>query len=143
MTFKELNAAILVVGAVAISGWVAMDALGSGAWQGPATGIAQTLVYAIFASIAFNIVAAIVMTILVSIVRGRQLKDERADERDREVASRSMRNAYFVASIGGALSLALVAWGPDNAVGAYALFGALMLAGATDSASRLYYYRFG
>jgi formate/nitrite transporter FocA (FNT family) len=105
--------------------------------------VSRTLLWAIAAMVVFNIVGTIVVTILVSIARREELKDEAADERDRAVQMRSMRNAYVALSIGAAGSLLLLALGFDPILAAYALFSALMLAGATDSASQLYYYRFG
>jgi len=51
--------------------------------------------------------------------------------------------AIVVLSTGAACTLLLLALGFDPVVAAYAPFTALMLAGATDSASQLYAYRFG
>jgi hypothetical protein len=143
MSYKEWNAGILLVASLLISAWVAYDATYAGTFGAPVAHLAQTLIYAILISIGFNIVAVIAVTIGVSIARREQFKDERADERDRAVAAKSMRNAYFALSIGGAATLAVLAWGPGGNLGVYALFAALMLANATDSASRLYYYRIG
>jgi hypothetical protein len=70
MTFKEMNAAVMLLGAVAISAWVLKDAIG-----GPTltlSAVATRLCWAILASIVFNIVAIIVFTILISIAQGRE-----------------------------------------------------------------------
>jgi hypothetical protein len=83
------------------------------------------------------------MSILVSIARREEFKDERADERDQAVGLRGMRNAYFVASIAGVVTLFCLAFGVNPGGAAYALFGGLMLAGVVDAASRLVYYRIG
>ncbi|WP_156460351.1 hypothetical protein [Devosia sp. Root635] len=139
MTFKEMNAGVMLLSAVVISAWVLMGALGDPGATVPE--VASRLGWAIVASVVFNMVAMIVFTILVSIVQGQELKDERADERDHAVGARAMRNAYIVASAGGAAAIFLWAFGLDFALGIYVLFGALMLAGATDAVSRLYYYR--
>jgi len=105
--------------------------------------VAARLCWAILASIGFNIVAVIVFTILISIAQGRELKDERADERDHAVGAKAMRNGYVVASASGAVTLLIWALGYDVTVGVYLLFFGLMLAGATDAVSRLVYYRIG
>lgn len=141
MTFKEMNAAVMLLGSVVISAWVLKDALGDPGLSLPA--VATRLCWAIGASIVFNIVATIVFTILISIAQGREMQDEPTDERDRAVGSKAMRNAYVVASVTGLVSLILWAVGYDVLVGVYVLFGGLMLSGATDGASRLFYYRVG
>jgi hypothetical protein len=143
MSYKEWNAGILLVASALISAWVAYDATVGGTLSAPVSQLAQTLIYAILISIGFNIAAVIVVTIVVSIVRREQFRDERADERDKAVTAKSMRNAYLALSVGGAVTLAMLAWGPGGTIPIYVLFAALMLANATDSASRLYYYRVG
>lgn len=143
MTYKEWNAAIMLTGAVLIGGWVAFDALAAAGWSAPVVEVARRLVWATLVMVGFNILATILVTVMVGIVWREQLKDERADERDRLVTARAMRNAYLVVSIGGALSLVLLAFGFEPAGAAYMLFAALVLAGATDAASQLVYYRLG
>jgi hypothetical protein len=143
MSYKEWNAGILLIASLLIGAWVAWDAFLGGTFAGPVSHLAQILIYAILVSIGFNIAAVIVVTILVSIVRREQFRDERADERDKAVTAKAMRNAYLALSIGGAVTLAVLAWGPGGTIPIYVLFAALMLANATDSASRLYYYRVG
>jgi hypothetical protein len=120
------------------------------AWDATHGGMATSLpeaawevIWAIGYSIGFNILAVIVGVIAVSILQREELKDERTDERDRMVNDRSMRNAYFVLSIG---VLGVLIWqglGLDAVLGPYALFGVSMLAGATFGVSQLYYYRMG
>jgi ABC-type polysaccharide/polyol phosphate export permease len=143
MTFKEWNAAIMLAGQALVTAWLVNDAMAARALERSVSEVSRTLMWATAAMVVFNIVATIIVTILVSVVRREALKDESADERDRAVAARSMRNAYVVLSIGAACSLLLLALGFEPVVTAYALFTALTLAGATDSASRLYAYRFG
>jgi hypothetical protein len=141
MTYKEWEAVVNILGAVVIGAWVIFEAVSD-----PATSVAEAaarLLWAILFVVLFNIAAMIVMTILVSIARGQEFKDERADERDRAVSLKGMRNGYVVASTIGALSLFPLAWGYDPAVAVYVLFGGLMLAGVVDAASRLVYYRIG
>jgi hypothetical protein len=142
MSFKEWTAVVQIVGVIVIGGWVVLDAFGGGA-AGPLAAVAMKLVWAIGAVIAFNIVAMIVTAILVSIAQRAELKDERADERDRSVAARSSRNGYMVTSIGAAAALLMVAFGLDPVIAIYALFVAPMLGGATDAVSQLVYYRIG
>ena len=143
MSYKEWNAGILLAASLLISAWVAWDAIVGGTFTAPVSHLAQTLLYAILISIGFNIVAVIVVTIIVSIVRREEFRDERADERDKAVTARAMRNAYLALSIGGAVTLAVLAWGPGGTIPIYVLFAALMIGSATDSASRLYYYHVG
>lgn len=141
MTYKEWNAVIMVAGAVAIAIWVTVDAL-----TNPVTDlqvIAARLVWAIGFTVLFNILAVIGMTIVVSIARRQEFKDERADERDVAISAKSMRNAYFVASITGLGALLIIASAADPAIAIYVLFGGLLLAGAVDAASRLVYYWLG
>lgn len=141
MTYKEMNAAVMLLGAVAISAWVLVTVL-----TGPEltlVELAQLLCWAIGISIVFNIVAVIMFTIVVSVIQRAELKDERADERDHAVAARSMRNAYFVVSIAGLLALIVWALGYQANIGVVVLFAGLMLGGAVDAASRVIYYRLG
>lgn len=141
MTYKEWEAAIMVLGAAVISIWVTYQAINSPLHQLDA--LAARLVWAIAYVVLFNIAATIVVTILISAARREEFKDERADERDRFVGARSMRNGYLICSIGGAGSLLLLAIGAEPTIAIYVLFGGLMLAGAADAVSRLYYYRVG
>ena len=141
MTFKEMNAAVMLLGAVVISAWVLKDAIGDPTLTLPA--MATRLCWAILASIVFNIVASIVFTILISIAQGREFRDEVADERDRLIGAKAMRNAYVVASLAGLAALIVWALGYEVTAGVYVLFGGLMLAGAVDAGSQLVYYRIG
>jgi hypothetical protein len=142
MSFKEWTAVVQVVGVILVGGWVALDAIGGGAAQ-PLAAVAMKLVWTIGAVILFNIVAIIIVAILVSIAQRAELKDEKADERDRWVATRSSRNGYVVTSIAAALALVAVAFGVEPVLAIYALFAAPMLGGATDAVSQLVYYRLG
>ncbi|WP_437669864.1 hypothetical protein [Sorangium sp. So ce131] len=143
MTFKEWNAAIMLTGQMMIAGWLVFDAVTTQGWDAPVSAVSQRLLWALLASVAFNVVATIVVTILVSVIRREQLKDERADERDKAILARSMRNGYLVLSSSGGAVLLLLALGGSPALGAYALLAALMLGGAADSISKLVYYRIG
>jgi hypothetical protein len=141
MTYKEMNAAVMLINAVVVSVWLAVQALGAPVRS--VAEVAQLMCWAIAISIVLNIVAVIVFTVLISIAQGDPLKHERSDERDHVVAAKAMRNAYIVASVGGLISLIVLAMGYEVAAGLYVLFGGLMLAGAIDGASRLVYYRVG
>jgi uncharacterized membrane protein len=140
MTQKELEAWVMVLSAIVISGWVAWDAVNGGV---PADlgAAARKMVWAIGYVIGFNIVAVIVGVIVVSIVSREVVRDERADERDLLVVNRSMRNGYFVLSIGVAGVLIWQALGLPAELGPYALFGISMLAGGVFAASQILYYR--
>jgi hypothetical protein len=141
MTYKELNAGVMILCGVGISAWVAWEAV-----TGPELSlesVAWRLLYAIGLNILINIAVMIVAAILISIAQRREMKDERADERDRDVTNRSMRNGYFALSIGGLAVIVLLALGVDANLATYALFGVLMIGGLLDPVSRLVYYRMG
>ncbi|MBL8597913.1 MAG: hypothetical protein JNL14_09275 [Devosia sp.] len=141
MTHKELEAWVMVLSAVVISGWVWWDATRNGV-PADVSGAAWKMVWAIGYSILFNIIAMIVGHILFGIFTGgRELADEKADERDRLINGRAMRNGYFVLSIG---VLGVLVWqglGLSAELGPYALFGISMLAGGIYALSQLVYYR--
>ena len=141
MSFKEWEAVVSIIAASLIGAWVVFEAL----TNPPATvaAVASRLLWAILYGVLINIAAMIVTAIFVSIARRAEFKDEAADERDKAVGMRAMRNGYVVASIAGIVSLFYLAFGFDPSVAAYVLFGGLMLAGVVDSASRLIYYRIG
>ncbi|MGV3490474.1 MAG: hypothetical protein ACO1OG_04050 [Devosia sp.] len=141
MTYKELNAAVMVVTSLAVAGWVWWQAMVDPAPDAQA--LAWRLLYAIGVNILINIAVMIIATIAVSIVQREELKDERADERDRIISDKSMRNGYFAVSIAGLGVIIGLALGYDATAAAYALFGALMLGGVIDPISRLVYYRIG
>ncbi|HZY69283.1 MAG TPA: hypothetical protein VFE52_11880 [Devosia sp.] len=143
MSQRELEAVVMVLSAVVISAWVGWDAAGGGV---PATlsAAAWKMVWAVGYSIGFNILAVIVGHIVFAIVtNGGKVDDERADERDRMIAARSMRNAYFVLSIGVAGVLIWQALGLPAELGPYALFGISQLAGGAFALSQIIYYRVG
>jgi len=141
MSYKEWEAVVNIIAALVIGAWVIFEAL----TNPPATVVvaASRLLWAILYGVLFTIAAMIVMSILVSIARREQFKDEKADERDKLVGLRAMRNGYVVASIAGVTSLLYLAFGSNAAEAAYALFFGLMLAGIVDAASRVLYYRIG
>lgn len=143
MSFKEWNAAVMLASAVAIGAWLMWDAASRQAWNEPAAEAARTMLWALLASIVINVVGMILVAIAVSVARREAMEDERADERDRSVGARSMRNAYGVLSAAGALVLVVSALGGSPAAALYLLMAGLLLAGATDAASRLVYYRIG
>lgn len=143
MSFKEWTAVGQLVGQVLIVGWLVWDALNGGATGLDINAIAVRLCWAIVAMIVLNIVLTIVSVIVGSIIAGRELKDEKADERDIAIDARSSRNAYYVTSGAAALSLLALALGADPTFAVYALFAAPMLGGTTDAVSRLVYYRIG
>ena len=141
MSYKEWEAVVGVIASIVIAAWVIFEAL----TNPPATvvTVASRLLWAILYGVLFNIAAMIVTAILVSIARRSEFKDEKADERDKAVGLRAMRNGYVIASITGIATLFYLAFGADPSEAAYVLFGGLMLAGLVDSASRLIYYRIG
>lgn len=141
LTQKELEAWVMVIGAIVISGWVAWDALSKGV-PADLSAAAWNMLWAIGYSILFNIIAVIVGHIVAAIITGgKEISDERADERDRLINGKAMRNGYFVLSIGVLGVLIWQALGLPAELGPYALFGISMLAGATFATSQLVYYR--
>jgi hypothetical protein len=143
MTYKEWVAIAQLLSAAAVGIWLLADYLGPGIGDGTVASVAMRLLWAIGAVIVFNIVVIIVVTIVVSIVRREELKDEKADERDRSIAALSMGNGYIATSIIAAAGLVGLAFGADPVLGAYVLFGAPLLGGVVDAVSRLVYYRIG
>jgi hypothetical protein len=143
MSFKEWTAAGQLIGEVIIVGWLVWDALGGRAAGLGITDVAVRLCWAIVAMIGLNILLTILAVIVGSIVAGEELKDEKADERDMSIDARSGRNAGYVTSGAAGLSLLALALGADPIFAVYALFAAPALGGATDSVSRLIYYRVG
>jgi predicted membrane protein len=144
MTFKELTAAVQLISVAVVIWWVWSQVGGNPEVTTSVPAAATMLLWAIGISVVFNIAAMILGAILVSIAQRAQMKDERADERDRSVNDRSMRNGYLVMSVGALVALLVLAFGNVPPVtAAYALFAAAMLGGAADALSRLVYYRIG
>jgi len=143
MTQKELEAWVMVLSAIVISGWVYWDATHGGP-PADVSAAAWKMVWAVGYSILFNIVAVIAGHILFAIVTGgREITDEKTDERDRLINGKAMRNGYFVLSLG---VLGVLIWqglGLPAELGPYALFGICMLAGGIYAASQILYYRIG
>ena len=140
MTSKELMAWVQLLGVAGVGGWLAWDALNGGA-AGSTAAIAVKLLWAVGAMIGFNILGAIIGTILVSIAQREELKDEPADERDHLVSAKSLRNSAIATSILAALALIPLALGVDATFAVYALFVAPVVGGTINAASELYYYR--
>ena len=140
MTTKEISAWVMVISAIAVSAWIAWDATTNGVAPS-LSAAAWKMLWAIGWSIGLNIIAVIVGVIAVSIVQREEVKDERADEREKLINGKAMRNAYFVLSVGVLLVLIWQAFGLEAELGPYALFGISMLAGVAFAASQIVYYR--
>jgi hypothetical protein len=141
MSYKEWTAVVQLVGGALALLWLAWDLLGGGFQQTDPAAVALKLVWVIVAIIGFNIVGMIVVAILVGIVKREELKDEKADERDRAINARSSRNGYVITSSLAALALLAVAFGTDPVLAVYALFFAPLAGGLTAALSELVYYR--
>ena len=141
MTFKEMMAGVQIVGVIAVGGWLAWDAVNGGAVGASAADIAIKLLWAVGGLIVFNIIGAIVGTILISVVQREELKDEPSDERDLAIEARSLRNGGIATSIAAAVSLVPLAMGVGGNFAVYALFIAPVIGGAVNAAYQLYYYR--
>ncbi len=107
MTYKEWMAVVQLLGAVMVGIWLVLDAGASATLDIAA--LAAKLLWAIVAVIVFNIVATILSVIVGSILQGEEIKDEATDERDRQVADRSMRNSGMVQSLGAVGGLLILA----------------------------------
>lgn len=142
MSFKQWSAVIMLAVAALVGAWVVYDGLTGGA-AGPASAVAARLLWAGLAMIGLNLAAVIGAAIVAAIVTRKEFHDEAADERDRAIYARSMRNAYFAVSVGGIVTLFLVAFGYDASVAVYAIFLGGTLAGAVGALSQLVYYRIG
>ncbi|MEQ1770611.1 MAG: hypothetical protein ABL879_12300 [Devosia sp.] len=140
MSSKQIEAWVMVLGSVFISLWMVWKTLGAGV-PATASGAAWEVLWAIGYVIVFNIVAMIAGVILVSIAQREEVKDERADERDRFINARSMGTAYFVSSIGVLAVLVWLAFGLGPNLVPYALFAVGMAAGAASAVSKLVLYR--
>ena len=140
MSVKEISAVASVLGAVVISLWVWWDAANAGV-PAEMSAVAWKMLWAIGYTIVFNIVAVIIGTIIVSIAQREEVKDERADERDRLIGGRAMTAGYLVVSIGVLGVLIWQAMGLAPNLVPYALFGVCMLAGAAYGVVQLVFYR--
>ena len=141
MTYKDLNAGVMILCGAGVAAWVVWQAVTAPAPD--LESVAWRLLYAIGLNILINIVLMILATIVVSVARREELKDERADERDRAITDKSLRNSYFAVSIGGLAVIIALAMGQGPIVAAYLLFAGLMIGGLIDPISRLVYYRIG
>lgn len=141
MSFKEWDAAIMVVSGLAVAIWVALGAASEPNLALAA--VAVKLLIAVGVSVVLNIIAHIVIAIIAGIFQREHPRDEPADERDRAVDLRAMRNGYISCSLGALLSLVPLAMGAAPQAGAYSLFAALMAAGIIYAGSRFIYYRLG
>lgn len=140
MSHKQWSAVVMIAVQLAVVAWVVYDRSANPEQYGTLRDVAVQLAWAIGYAIVLNIITIIVVVILVSIARGEELKDERADERDRAIAARSLRNAYFVLSVGGLAALLTIAFAYSPIAALYVLFAAMALAALTDSVSQLVYY---
>ena len=141
MSHKEMVAGIQLVGQVLVAAWLAWDLANGGLAGATVPSVAVKLLWVIGAAIVFSIVATILATIVVSMARREEFKDEPADERDVLIEARSQKwNAYVTSSL-AALALVPLALGADPVMAAYALFGAPMIGGTVNAIYQIYAYR--
>ena len=143
MTFKEWSAVIGLSMQTLVGAWVVNDLLHNPIVAGSVATVAAKLLWAGGIMIALIIGLIIATAIAIGMVRRRGFVDDRADERDKAVTARSKSLAYYISSVGGLLTLIVLAMGYDPAIAAYTLFGVGMVAGAAESVAQLVYYRFG
>jgi hypothetical protein len=141
MSFRQWNAVVALASSVLGALWLAIEL--SRGFPSEIAPAAMRLVWMIGALVVLNIVGIIVAVIWVGIATREALRDEKADERDRHIGALAMRNAYCIASAGGALFILALALGVDPVIALHGLFAALLLAGATEAGSTLIYYRIG
>ena len=82
MSYKEMLAAVQLLTQVLAAVWLIYDATTGGFLGITVAQAAVKLLWVIGAVIGFSIFATIVATVLVSIARREEFKDEPADERD-------------------------------------------------------------
>jgi hypothetical protein len=139
MALKQWNAVIELSAQALITVWLLLNA-------GNAHTIAEVATMLLWAGgtmIVLTIAGAIIVSILIGIARRDGRREDIADERDRLIFAKSMRNAYFGISVACLATLIVLAMGIDPIVAVYTLFGGGMLAGAVGSVSQLVYYRIG
>jgi hypothetical protein len=140
MSTKEIEGWVTVLSAIVISWWLWSKTAAAGLPES-ASGAAWEVLWTIGYVIAFNIAAMIVGVIVVSIAQREEVKDERADERDRLIGGKSHAVAYFVLSIGVLGVLIWQAIGLADNLTPYALFAVSMLAGVASAIAKLVLYR--
>jgi hypothetical protein len=141
MSHKEMMAGIQLVGQALVAVWLVWDLVNGGLVGATVASAAVKLLWCIGAVIAFSIIATIIMTIVVSVIRREEFKDEPADERDLLIEAKSQKWSSYVTSIVAALALFPLAFGADPVLAVYALFAAPMIGGTVNAAYQLYYYR--
>ena len=102
-----------LVGQVLVAIWLVWDLLNGGLAGATVMSVAIKLLWAIGAVVVFSIIAAIIMTIIVSIARREEFKDEPADERDLLIEAKSQKWSAVATSIVAALALFPLAFGAD------------------------------
>lgn len=141
MGYKQWTAIVQLAGVVVVGIWLATEA-GAGL-SGTVPAMATTLLLATGGLVVFNIVGMIIVTILVTMVQQRPLKDEPADERDDLIDARSSRIGYIVTSALAVLTLVPLTMGGDPALAVLMLFMAPLAGGVVHAAAQLVYYRLG
>jgi uncharacterized membrane protein YbjE (DUF340 family) len=140
MSTKEIEAVVTVLSAIVIGVWVWMGVAAKG-FAPTASAAAWEMLWAIGYVIAFNIVAMIVGVIVVSIAQREEVKDQRADERDKLINGKSMAVAYFLLAIGVLGVLIWQAVGIDGNLIPYVLFAISMVAGVGSAIAKFTLYR--
>ncbi|MGK2229022.1 MAG: hypothetical protein ACI9GK_002866 [Devosia sp.] len=143
MSYKEMMAGVQLAGVALVVGWLGWDAANGGLVDASAASVAVKMLWAVGGLVVFNIVGAILATIVISIIQRSEFKDEPSDERDASISARSQRNSGFATSIAAALLLIPLAMGADVTLAVYGLFFAPLLGGTVNAISELVYYRIG
>jgi hypothetical protein len=136
---KQWNAIVELSAQVVITLWLLLNAGNART----VSEVAAMLLWAGGVMIVLTIIGAIVVSILLGIARREGRREDWADERDKAIYAKSMRNAYFFVSVACVAMFVVLALGWDPIIAAYTLFGGGMLAGAAGSISQLIYYRIG
>jgi len=141
MTHKEITAWVSLAVTLAVFGYYVAE-------------VPHALTAAAMAHLYIGIVVAVVLLEIVAMTIASLLhRPEKTDERDRAIATRAYRNAYFVAAFGASLTVLqlldflvpspLLAGLPAPALVVHALVLTLAAAEVVRCASLIFYYRRG
>lgn len=136
MHLKQWNAVMELTAQALAVVWVLLN-------MGKATDLQSTAAMLLWAGgiiVVMSVVGAITVSILIGMARRDGRREDRADERDRVIFGKAMRNAYVPASLAGFVTLIALAAGWDATSAIYILFFGGMVAGAIEAVSTLVYY---
>jgi hypothetical protein len=133
LSFKEKSLWVTVASTLAIYGYYFWRVIEIGNGNPARVGVV----------FAFVVIVMIIVQIVVHVALALHRRPERTDERDRQVAQKAARNAYYVLMTGvwGALSVAALSLGTFWC--AHAVLLSIVVAEVARCGWQLYYYRRG